>query len=617
MPTLSSSIATPAGMPVVNRASIARAAGFKQLTRAEFDQAVIDERAAITAGAGLYQNGERLYIMGEKGYRTWLAATGGSAAANAAASHARTVVLGGGQSVVLGADANTLTTTTGTPSGSGTTSGDKAYDPATGRLYSWTTVWDAGAALAVLGVPFGPYATAAALQAAKPASPALAGRVANVGAFPYRVYRCDGNSWVDGTPSLFTATAYATKCMLNNAGSGTTFTISAAGASGTTIQVQCPLETDYSAIQIGLVNADTATASVKMTALAWAAAQADNSLAANYNAATWTDLAQTINGTSSATMVMPAMPASIAGQGVVGWSDILPLNSIARSDSGKTLPGLSVRVEYLTGSNMTTLPAPASSPATWETDGSACAGRFMRVRAQGVSAGSNANKANLTATAAWTAWPCILIRYWPKSGAPKTILVLGDSESNASGGAATNVNLARYGWAEMLRAQYSTPANPIEIANCAIGGAVVSTIIGMANTVVPAITNAVAISGNGTPNGTSGTLSQTDVNTWSGFKAKMRQIFEASRVGYLFWTMLPVDPVLLPAKAWGATDSFRQNMNAADLASGQLVADFATAVSGPISGGQYPLTPSADGLHLTDPGNALLVPLVTAKLGIL
>lgn len=133
MPNLSSPLVTSAGMPVVNRSSIARAAGFKHLTRAEFDQAVTDERAAIGSGAGLYQAGERIYILGEEGYRTWFVG------ADAASSHARTVVLVSGKSAVLAADANASLGTTGAPANGTGANGDIATDWATGQVYIKTS----------------------------------------------------------------------------------------------------------------------------------------------------------------------------------------------------------------------------------------------------------------------------------------------------------------------------------------------------------------------------------------------------------------------------------------------------------------------------------------------
>lgn len=141
MPTISSPLASPAGMPLVNRSAVARAPGFKHLTRAEFDQAVLDERAAIIAGAGLYQSGERLYILGEEGYRTWLIGSGGDATAIAAASHARTVVISAAKSVVLTADVNVMLPTAGIPAVGVGVSGDQAIDRATGIIYAKTSVW--------------------------------------------------------------------------------------------------------------------------------------------------------------------------------------------------------------------------------------------------------------------------------------------------------------------------------------------------------------------------------------------------------------------------------------------------------------------------------------------
>ncbi len=412
------------------------------------------------------------------------------------------------------------------------------------------------------------------------------------------------------TANLFPKTSYLTKAMLNNAGSGTSFLTSAGPL---TCQVQATLETDYVGIQIGVVNADTATASVKMTALAWAAAQADNSSAANYNSATWTDMSQTINGTTSSTMTLAAMPAAISGQGIVSWSDILPITNPARTDSGKTLPGLSIRVEWLSGSNFTYLPPSFTSTASYETDGTANAGRLYRIRGQGVAAGSNATKAALTVTATWSFSPPIFIRYWPKSGTPKTIIVCGDSIASASGGTGSTVNLARYGFAEMLRAQYSTPSKPIDIVNCGLGGATTTNIATMMATVIPAVPNGVAFVPNGTPNGTSGTLSAADVSVWSGFKAKVRLLMDNLRVPYVFWTMLPVGPA---AKAWAASDSFRQGINTDDTASGQAIVDLATVLSGTIASGQYPLTNTADNVHPDDTGNALLVAPMAKGLGI-
>jgi hypothetical protein len=348
--------------------------------------------------------------------------------------------------------------------------------------------------------------------------------------------------------------------------------------------------------------------------LPWAAAQADNSAAANYNSATWTDLTQTVNGTSSATAVLTAMPASITGQGVVSWFDIVNIDAIARTDTGKTLPGISIRVEWLAGTNWAYLPAPFSSPAIWETDSVANGGRFYRVRGQAVSAGQNATKANLTNTATWGFCPPILIRYWPRSGKPKTLLIGGDSISSATGGTGSAVNLTRYGWAEMLRTQYSTPSRPIEIVNCSLGGAGFNTVSAMMNTVVPAVTNAVCILPNGTPNGTSNTLGVADVLGWNGFKAKMRALLEQYRLPYFFWTMLPAG---VTAKTWGATDSLRQAMNTNDISSGQNVIKFAETLGGaPLGNGQVILTNTADDIHPNDAGNLLLVAPVAIATGI-
>lgn len=108
------------GTALVNRTSLAQLSGVrKQLTRGEFNAAMTAERSRISSNStGLYQQGEEFSIVGEMGHRTWFLSTGGSDAANAAASHGRTAVLPGGvKTVVLVAESNTVTPTTGAPSG--------------------------------------------------------------------------------------------------------------------------------------------------------------------------------------------------------------------------------------------------------------------------------------------------------------------------------------------------------------------------------------------------------------------------------------------------------------------------------------------------------------------
>ena len=125
MPNLSSPIATPAGMPVVNRGSVSRTAGFKCLTRAEFDQAMIDERADP-----LWVDGERLAIASEsdsRAVRIW----------RTGLNHARTVEVESLQ-FVLDADDDKVLFAAGQPAGGTGAVGDVSVDLVGRMVYKKT-----------------------------------------------------------------------------------------------------------------------------------------------------------------------------------------------------------------------------------------------------------------------------------------------------------------------------------------------------------------------------------------------------------------------------------------------------------------------------------------------
>lgn len=115
-------------------------------TRAEFDAAVTAEKTRITQGSTFpwYVAGERLYIIGEEGYRSWIVGV------DAANSNARTVVLGGGKSYLLPSDASTVAATTDSPPASGTgVDGSMLVNLTTGVAYLKTS----GTWAAVLNIP--------------------------------------------------------------------------------------------------------------------------------------------------------------------------------------------------------------------------------------------------------------------------------------------------------------------------------------------------------------------------------------------------------------------------------------------------------------------------------
>jgi hypothetical protein len=115
--------------PIVHASWIARLAGASlSMARTAFDSAVTDERTRITNnGVGIYATGQRFEIVGELGYRKWFIG------ASAAASHALNVEIRSGLVVSLALDANTVTATSGTPSGG--VDGDMKIDYANNSYY--------------------------------------------------------------------------------------------------------------------------------------------------------------------------------------------------------------------------------------------------------------------------------------------------------------------------------------------------------------------------------------------------------------------------------------------------------------------------------------------------
>jgi lysophospholipase L1-like esterase len=407
---------------------------------------------------------------------------------------------------------------------------------------------------------------------------------------------------VDGIPVFPTTASFATKGKLSNNGGGT-------GPSATpgpnTFQVQTVLECDFDAIQILIGNADTVPITgVKCCILASAALQADNSSAANNASAAWIDATQG----GATTLTLPANGGSAA---LLGWgaTDIMQVPSVTRTDPGKTLPIISVRFFVASGQNITSFPGPGATGAAggWESDGTPVASRPWRVRLQGVDAASNATKAALTATTSQTTfWPPILIRYWPRGSAvPKTMLVIYDSFGSAPPpGCAVN----HFGWPERLQDRYSSAGSPLEIVNAALAGAGSAGILNQATGLAPVMKNAVAIYPNGTGNDAGNSLSAAFEQSSRWFKAKMRYVFDSSGMASIVGTMSPVDPVKAGARAYGATDAFRVDMNIVDVASGRAVADISTACSGVADGsGQIILQNTTDGFHSNDIGQASLV----------
>lgn len=135
---------TPAGTTQRYIAALDRSApdsipGTKKVyaDRAAFLEGIAGERACIAMGLPVWYDGIDLQILSEPAAvtRLWsLVTTAGSAAANAAASHGRTVVIAF-KKFTLASDDNRVHTTTGAPASGVGDNGDLALDEAAGIIY--------------------------------------------------------------------------------------------------------------------------------------------------------------------------------------------------------------------------------------------------------------------------------------------------------------------------------------------------------------------------------------------------------------------------------------------------------------------------------------------------
>ncbi len=130
-------------MPVVKEGVQGKLSGANLFWRsvAALKTAVGIERNNIATNAilAIWIPGTPLQVAQEPGYRIWT-----QDLVTPANSHARTFVFPNGRLLDLPSDDNTVRRTTGAPSSSGTTVGDRAIDLVTGLLYTWGSTWDAG-----------------------------------------------------------------------------------------------------------------------------------------------------------------------------------------------------------------------------------------------------------------------------------------------------------------------------------------------------------------------------------------------------------------------------------------------------------------------------------------
>jgi hypothetical protein len=230
-----------------------------------------------------------------------------------------------------------------------------------------------------------------------------------------------------------------------------------------TCQTRTVLETPFHQVRIGILNSVTSSIENVQAMIGTAVnpGPADGSGSANNAVSQWTNL----TFAESATVTLAA--GTSLNVPSITWSDWVNAGVTRVRSDGGTLPVLVVRVQ---------IPAAAANIPCWhytDTTGwqvddatTAPVGRFWRMREQNVLAATSASATNFTTTTAATQIVPVVIQYVPRNAQGITVMLLGDSTVEGTGG-----DLRNHGYDDVGRALVSTNDTPVELCNLAIAGA--------------------------------------------------------------------------------------------------------------------------------------------------
>lgn len=374
-------------------------------------------------------------------------------------------------------------------------------------------------------------------------------------------------------------------------------------ASNTTFEMLVGIPCDVEAVQIVFANGYNASASAPATVYAMAAA-VPSPVLADVNAAAWV---QATYG-NSANLAAALTPATATQNRKISLSDWIPIQSVARNDGG-TMRLVAVRA-MLTACTLNMLNSAAGDTVftNWASHPS---GRIVRFRQQAFSGGVPASAGNWTSTTDQSGkGPIVGIRYLAKG---KVINIAGFGDSITEGqGTYKNEGFGFPACVELT----NEDRNGIvyEWSNLGWSGSQMAITRNLARqAVADGLAFNAAIVPNGSPNNLSVPMTAAEISTMRGDRALGAAALMDGRTPVIPWTMLPISPT---QKDWGSSDSLRRSLNDAWRAAaeqGQMLMDFDALASGEMDGDGQVLPKAgfmADGIHPSDAGNALLVPLV-------
>ncbi|OZF24607.1 hypothetical protein CH296_28260 [Rhodococcus sp. 14-2496-1d] len=302
------------------------------------------------------------------------------------------------------------------------------------------------------------------------------------------------------------------------------------------------------------------------------------------------------------------IPTTVAAQSYqpeFTFSDLIPLRTIPRTDSG-TKPLVAVRGWF---SGNATLPASGISTDDFTNWASRTDGLLWVMRHQ---AGNAVTDPTLfTSTVNRSQSPIVGIQFLARGRVVRTAR-FGDSNTEGRG------TWIGEGFVGKAIQAVSTATKPLTDSNNGFSGQPMNYITDRAIDFIenPRSRPDIAIIPSGSPNDETSSLTAAGIANQRSCLLRILAACKANGVTPVVWTMLPVNTAVNP---WGATDALRVAHNADVLAlrdKGILVADTAAAISGATSGGQVQMASGTtiDGIHPDSNGENVLAPPLQAEI---
>jgi len=315
----------------------------------------------------------------------------------------------------------------------------------------------------------------------------------------------------------------------------------------------------------------------------------------------WRNL--TFAGASSATL-----PAAVDATNLLPsftWSDWAPVYSVDRTDGG-TLPVLDIRMFFPVAAGSMTLAYTGVSNNAWAVAGRDdlyTAGRAYRVWNQDVDGVTT--PASFTATTTQPMVVPILIQYRSRQYGT-TVLSIGDSIYEGTAGTTYPAN--NFVWQAV--ASMSSLNFPVEYCSLNAAGASSVQTVRRAQAMAASIAPGVIFAQPASVNNFGTSLGSRTQQEGQGAAGVFQQVAGSVGSSLVLCSMFPVTNA---AKAWGATDAQRINLNAtlAGLAANNKYTwvDCGSAIDGALTSGQVEPKAaliSSDGIHPNDAGQVAL-----------